>query len=138
MDNALLVPLFVQVGLTLAVMFALAFQRVGQAIRDPEVKSAVASGRKDAYALRTLQTAENFGNLFETPVLFYVAVAVALATATGSGAMVVLAWAFVIARIVHTIIHCTVNVVRMRFLAFLVSVLALVGMWIALALGLAG
>ncbi|MEE4212118.1 MAG: MAPEG family protein [Parvularcula sp.] len=138
MDNALLFPLFVQVGLTFTVLLSLAIQRVTEASRDNEVKAKVAAGRKDVYRRSAMLTAENLENLFETPVLFYTAVAVSLATGVVTDAMVTLAWIFVIARIVHTGIHTTLNIVLFRFFVFLIAFLALLGLWIALALGLTG
>jgi hypothetical protein len=49
-------------------------------------------------------------------------------------ALVILAWVFVAARIVHAAIHTGSNYVPRRFQAFVVSVLAMVAMWLLFAL----
>jgi hypothetical protein len=47
---------------------------------------------------------------------------------------VILAWLFLITRLVHTYIHIGRNVVIDRFYAFLASVVALLAMWVWFAL----
>jgi hypothetical protein len=42
---------------------------------------------------------------------------------------VTLAWIFVTARAVHSLVHCTINVITLRFGAYFISCLALFGMW---------
>ncbi|MDC3332629.1 MAPEG family protein [bacterium] len=72
----------------------------------------------------------NFDNLFEVPVLFYVAGVTALTLRLDSQIFLVLAWLFVILRIIHTAIHLTYNHPLHRFIPFLLSFLCAVGMWI--------
>jgi hypothetical protein len=47
--------------------------------------------------------------------------------------LVQLAWGFVILRIVHSLIHCSYNRVMHRFIAYFISCLFLLFMWIRLA-----
>ena len=77
---------------------------------------------------------DNFRNLFETPVLFYVAILTIYVT----GMVVfipilILAWAYVACRFVHSYIHCTSNSVMRRFYAFASSCLLLLCIWFLLA-----
>ena len=62
--------------------------------------------------------AANYRNQFELPVLFYAVVAFALITKGADTLMIVLAWLFVLTRIVHAAIHIGPNKVRWRSPAF--------------------
>jgi hypothetical protein len=66
----------------------------------------------------------NLKNLFELPVIFY-AVCLFLATTEADATFVNLAWAYVALRAIHSLIHCTINLVPYRFLAYLLSSLVL-------------
>lgn len=127
--SAILPPLFIQVVLTLALLLMLAALRVTESITNPEVARGVRAGRSDMYGRTAMLVADNFRNQFELPVLFYVAVVIAVVTAPVSDLIITLAWVFAISRIVHSAIHCTFNIVLLRFLAFAVGLGALGGMW---------
>ncbi|KFY69335.1 hypothetical protein V496_00337 [Pseudogymnoascus sp. VKM F-4515 (FW-2607)] len=64
--------------------------------------------------------ADNFSNLFEQPTQFY-AVAAVLAIAGGGKTDARLAWAYVAARVAHSLAHCTTNNVARRFAFYLIS-----------------
>lgn len=76
----------------------------------------------------------NYMNLLELPVLFYAACLTAVATNRVDPTMVVLAWAFVVSRIVHTLVHTTYNNVLHRGTIFGIGVMLVAGMWIKYAL----
>jgi len=76
-------------------------------------------------------------NLFETPVLFYVAGILIYVTGQTSWPLLLLAWAFVALRCLHTFVHLTSNRVRIRFRVFLISVLVLALLWIVFGMQLA-
>jgi hypothetical protein len=67
----------------------------------------------------------NFKNLFELPVLFYGLCLYMYVTATAETPDVIAAWLFFGFRAVHSAIHCTVNIVMARFLAYSAAALAL-------------
>ncbi|HEX9721372.1 MAG TPA: MAPEG family protein, partial [Ramlibacter sp.] len=69
---------------------------------------------------------------FELPVLFYAAVLLSLVLMIQDAQLVRLAWGFVLLRIVHSVIHCTYNNVSHRFVAYALSSLFLLFMWIRL------
>ena len=82
--------------------------------------------------------ADNYNHLLEQPTAFY-ACAVALALmGAGDGLNLYLAWGYVVLRIIHSIVHSTVNIVPARFGLFLLSTLCLLAMAINGALGLMG
>ena len=73
--------------------------------------------------------AHNYNHLLEQPTLFY-AIAISLAL-LGGGAFqfnVILAWAYVALRVVHSLIQTTTNVVRWRFLVFTLASLVLLAL----------
>ena len=69
--------------------------------------------------------ADNYNYLFEQPTFFY-ATCIAIAVAGHVDALAVnVAWAFVVLRVVHSLIQATVNVVVLRFGIFVLSWVAL-------------
>ena len=65
--------------------------------------------------------ADNYNNLMEQPQLFYaVAIVLALSDA-GGGASLWLAWLYVAARVVHSLVHALINVVVIRFAFFAIA-----------------
>lgn len=75
---------------------------------------------------------DNFRNLFELPVMFYVAVLVLFSAQLVCTTQLIFAWGFVVGRYAHSFIHCGSNVVMQRFYAFLFSNFFLLAMWIML------
>jgi hypothetical protein len=67
---------------------------------------------------------DNFKNLFEIPVLFYALAGYLFATSQVDAAYLVAAWIFVAFRVLHSAVHCTVNVIMLRFYLHLFSTLA--------------
>ena len=82
--------------------------------------------------------ADNYNHLLEQPTAFY-ACAVALAMmGMGDGLNLYLAWGYVVLRIIHSIVHSTVNIVLARFALFILSTLLLLVMAVNGALSLLG
>jgi len=70
----------------------------------------------------------NYNHLMEQPTIFY-AMALTLALmGIGTGVNYWLAWGYVGFRITHSLIQCTVNIVRYRLAMFLLASLCLAGM----------
>ena len=68
--------------------------------------------------------AHNYAHLMEQPTIFYPTVVIL--AIMGAGALdVMLAWVYVAVRIIHSVYQATINVVKVRFLLFLVSTLVL-------------
>jgi len=78
--------------------------------------------------------ADNYNHLMEQPTLFY-AVAVSLAVlGDASMASLVLAWAYVGLRVVHSLVQVLVNIILLRFAVFFVSSVVLIALSIRAAL----
>ena len=81
----------------------------------------------------SLRVADNFSNLFELPVLFYVAAVLLYVSERVDGIYLGLAWAFVALRYAHSAIHVTYNRVMHRFPVYVLGTLPLWAMWARLA-----
>lgn len=68
---------------------------------------------------------DNLKNLFELPTLFYGLVLYLYVTHQVDEAYVVAAWTFAAFRVLHSAVHCTVNIVMLRFWLYCLSALAL-------------
>ncbi len=67
---------------------------------------------------------DNLKNLFEIPVVFYALALVLFVTNQVDATYVTAAWVFVAFRALHSAVHCTINIVMLRFYLYLVSTLA--------------
>ena len=130
--TSLLLPVFVQVALTFALMGWMWKLRIG-ALKSRAVTFKDIALREPAWPARATQVGNCFHNQLELPVLFYVLVAFILITRTNDIIFVVLAWIFVAARLVHAYIHTGSNDVQSRFYAIAASLFALVAMWVVFA-----
>ncbi|MGH8130710.1 MAG: MAPEG family protein [Steroidobacteraceae bacterium] len=131
MADPIWLPCTAMVGLTVLVWIKMYADRLGEMREkriDPQSLSTV---RAAAGVLARTQAADNFRNLFEVPVLFYL-LCVAIAVNGGSTpGLVAAAWGYVGLRALHSVIHVTYNRVMHRFLVYAASTLLLFGMWIA-------
>ena len=69
--------------------------------------------------------AYNLKNLFELPVVFYALCLFLYVTDTVDSAYLVAAWLFLAFRVLHSIVHCTSNIVMLRFYLYAAAALAL-------------
>ena len=127
-------PAAAMVLVTAFVWIKLYADRLGE-MREKRVSpQSIASARAAATRLEKTQAADNFRNLFEVPLLFYV-LCIALAVTGGSTpGFVAAAWAYVILRALHSLIHVTYNRVTHRFLVYVSSTVLLFGLWAAFVL----
>jgi hypothetical protein len=127
-----LLPLFVQVALTFALMVWMARSRIGALKSGETTLGDTALGQLN-WPTRVQQISNCYQNQFQLPVLFYVLTVVAIITRHADFLFVVMAWLFVLSRIVHAFIHTGSNYVRHRFNAFAAGVFILLAMWIIFA-----
>ena len=126
----LLYALLAQVTLTFLVWVYLYYTRLGK-IFSEDIDAQQLSNRVDAQVLMAdvAGPSDNFKNLFETPVLFYVAITVSLVLFIQNPLLDSLAWSYVMLRAVHSLVHITYNRVLHRFLVYFSSTLILWAMW---------
>jgi hypothetical protein len=126
-------PVLAMVALTFAVSIVMYRRRIAE-IRAKEIRlSAIALSAGMAAQIEDTRAADNYRNLYEGPVLFYVAALAAFALKVVTPAVLALAWIYVACRAAHSLIHCTNNRVRYRFYAFVASHVVLFALWVVLA-----
>lgn len=132
MGVAILFPVFVQMLLTFALLLAMGHARV-RAIDSGGVQVSDIALDSSRWPDETRKFANCYSNQFELPVIFYVLCLAALETANADYLMVLLAWVFVISRIVHACIHTGSNIVRRRGAVFALGFLVVLIMLVILA-----
>jgi hypothetical protein len=78
--------------------------------------------------------ADNYNHLMEQPTLFYAVALVLALSGAGDGLNLLLAWAYVGLRVVHSLVQILINKVMIRFAIFTVSSLVLLAMAIRAAI----
>lgn len=134
--NQVFLPALAMAALTFLVWWRMYFMRIGQMQRERIHPQSVATSAAAAARLTDSRAADNFRNLFELPVLFYLALVVAALTAQTGPLVLALAWLFVVLRVLHSAIHCTYNKVLHRFYAYVAGGMVLWVLWGALGYGL--
>ncbi|MEM7279448.1 MAG: MAPEG family protein [Pseudomonadota bacterium] len=135
-NEALLMPFAGMMLLTMLVWLYMYFYRFRWIAEAKVSAQSLAQGVKSTEGLppKVVNPPANFRNLFELPVLFY-ALCLALITMNAvTETQVILAWGFLIFRVLNSLIHCTINIVKWRFLTYLGSALCL---WAQLILAVA-
>ena len=129
----LLLPLLAQVALTFIVMTSMYRTRVSE-MKAKQIQPQKIATRSKSRELLTdsASAADNYSNLFETPVLFYTAILTTLVLMVQDNILVTLAWAYVASRYVHSFIHVTYNRVMHRFAVFIFSSFVLFAFWVRL------
>ena len=127
-----LAPLFVQVALTFGLLFWMAATRTRSVARGETKIRDIALGQT-AWPEKPMQISNSYDSQFALPLLFYVLVILAWITRHADVIFVVMAWLFVLSRLVHAYIHTTSNHVPTRFRAFAAGVFVLLAMWIIFA-----
>jgi hypothetical protein len=128
-----LLPVFVLVGLTFALLLWMAGAR-REALVSRETKiSDIALGQPN-WPTRATQVGNCFKNQFELPLLFYILIALAAPLRHADLFIVLMSWVFVVTRFAHAGIFVTSNDLNRRSLAWFAGVLVLFAMWIYFAL----
>jgi len=136
-QTAIFGPFFATMLLTLAVWVYMYIRRIAfissnkVSPKDLAVPGALAQVSPPAVA----NPSDNLKNLFEIPVLFYALALYLFATKQVDAAYVGAAWTFVRFRVLHSAVHCTFNLVMLRFYLYLFATIALwfIGIRAALA-----
>jgi hypothetical protein len=136
--TSLLTPVLALIVLSLVVfvwMYATRIPAMQKARINPQ--DARFPGSLDSLPDGTRQVANNYNHLMEQPTIFYAMVFYLYLTGQGDQVYIWLAWAYVVLRVVHTLIQCTVNRVPLRFTVFTLSTLVLMAMAIRALVALA-
>lgn len=126
----MLYPMFMMVMLTFIILLITFRVRSGSVTRGevPIKYFSVFQGEDVPEIVH--KTSRHFSNLFEVPMLFYVAGLLYLALDQTGSFAVNCAWAFVVSRVVHTCIHLGYNNVVHRLIVYAIGVACVLAMWI--------
>jgi hypothetical protein len=126
----MIAPVLALVGWTFVMWFWMYATRI-PAIRKARIDMAELARSNAPLVLpaEVARVADNYNHLHEQPTLFY---ALALASQLAGAAdrtSVVLAWSYVAARVVHSLVQATRNVIPLRFAVFAVASLLLMALF---------
>jgi len=128
-EHSILLPPTVLAFLTGFVWLRLGSDRLGE-LRSRRIHpQQVATSKQMSESLQTVQSADNFRNLFEVPVLFYALCGFLAISKLTTVFLLACAWGYVVLRAAHTYIHLTHNKVVRRFQTFVASTIVLYIMW---------
>lgn len=126
-SSALALPFLGMLCLTMLVWVFMFIRRLGyatannidaEAMKTPEMTAQVIPADVGA-------ASNNLKNLFELPVLFYAVCLYLMSVGQVDSLHVNCAWVFLGFRALHSLIHCSYNTVMHRFIAYLLSSIAL-------------
>jgi hypothetical protein len=125
-QTAIFGPFFATMLLTLVVWVYMYIRRIAfitsNTINSGDLATPGALARVSPPAVSN--PSDNFKNLFEIPVLFYALALYLFVTNQVDAAYVAAAWVFVGFRALHSAVHCTINIVMIRFYLYLFATLA--------------
>lgn len=125
-------PMFALVVFTYSILLLNLFWRV-QAVRQRQVSIKYFRTFDDGDAPEHIRAGtRHYANMFELPVLFYVAGLASMALGVASPLMLTLAWFFVACRVVHAAIHMSYNHVGHRATVFWIGSMTVLAMWVVL------
>jgi len=125
-QSAIFEPVFATIFLTFLVWVYMYVRRIsfikGNSISPEDL--AVPGALAELSPPEVSNPSDNFKNLFEIPVLFYSLALYLFVTSQVDATYVAAAWIFVVLRTLHSAVHCTINIVMLRFSLYLASTLA--------------
>ncbi|WP_141734495.1 MAPEG family protein [Oligoflexus tunisiensis] len=120
--NNILVPVLALVVWTFVLWFWMYITRL------PAMRKARIDARRikrkddlDALPVSVKQVADNYNHLHEQPTVFFALAFYSHLAGVADALNIQLAWAYVLMRVIHSLIQCTINFVPLRFLAFTLS-----------------
>ena len=121
--TAIFGPFFACIALTLVVWVYMYVRRIHFLVsRNIDTKDMAVPGALAALTPPAVSNpSDNLKNLFEIPVLFYALTLYLFVTQQVDATYVAAGWIFVAFRVLHSLVHCTINVVMLRFYLYLIA-----------------
>lgn len=135
--TSILTPVFVLIAWSLIMwlwMYATRLPAMSAAKIDPQ--DAAHPGSLNVLPAKARQIADNYNHLHEQPTIFYALAFLIHLSGQGNELNIYIAWGYVAARIVHSLIQSTINIVMARFAVFSISSLCLIALTIRMGLSL--
>lgn len=125
-QTAIFGPFFAMIFLTLLVWIYMYVRRIhfieANKIDPQELASPDALVRLSPPAVNN--PSDNLKNLFEIPVIFYALALYLFVMKEVDVAYVAAAWIFVVFRLLHSAVHCTFNLIMLRFWLYIIAAAA--------------
>jgi hypothetical protein len=136
-QSAIFAPFLSMILLTLAVWVYMYSRRIPFIMRSKlTAEDLTPAGLARLSPPQVANPSDNLKNLFELPAIFYALILYLYVTGQADTLYVGAAWVFVGFRFLHSGVHCTVNIVVLRFWLYCISALALWFMAVRAALHL--
>ena len=125
-QSAIFVPFFLTMLLTLVVWFYMYAKRIPFLQKSKTDLNLLTAAELERISPPSVANpSDNLKNLFELPTLFYGVVLYLFVTTRVDLGYLVAAWIFCGFRVLHSAVHCTINIVILRFWLYCISALAL-------------
>ncbi len=125
-QTAIFAPFLATMLLTLIVWFYMYAKRIPLIQRNKiDLNSLTAAELARISPPSVSNPSDNLKNLFELPTLFYGVALYLFVTGKVDEIYLIAAWVFAAFRVLHSAVHCTVNIVMFRFWLYCISALAL-------------
>lgn len=125
-QSAIFRPFLTVMLLTLIVWFYMYAKRIPLIQKskiDPNTLTAAELARISPPSVSN--PSDNLKNLFELPTLFYGLTLYLFVVNKVDQTYLIAAWGFAVFRVLHSAVHCTINIVLLRFWLYCISALAL-------------
>lgn len=136
-QNLLLVPLLIQVWLTLAVYLSLTRAKQ-RAVRNQEVDQSRRALHHDAWPDYVQKVNNNLRNQFESPLLFYILTLIIWELEKVDVLSLLAAFAYVASRLAHAWVHTHSNYVPLRKRIFVFGTVMLMALAVLASLAVLG
>ena len=137
MNLELIYPMAAMVILTFTVLIKMFRSRVAAVKAGKASAGYYKTYQEGSEPRETAQLSRHLVNMFESPTLFYVACIAGMMVGENINILVVLAWVYVILRMVHAYIHTGSNKLTPRIRAYFSSWLVILAMWGTIVFGVA-
>lgn len=135
-NTAVFWPMLAQAALIACVWVRMYLLRIAEMKSRRIHPQKLALSQPKGNLLEDTRAADNFNNLFEVPVLFFIVCLVMLVTGIESLPLLLLAWGYVLLRSLHSLIQTTYNKVLHRFSVYVASTLVVFALWAGVAIEL--
>lgn len=120
--NSILTPILIMVSWSLFMWLWMYMTRLPAMTKaDVDPQDAAHPGSLNVLPSNVRRIADNYNHLHEQPTIFYALVIYCHLAGITDSTTVMLAWGYVGARVVHSIVQSTFNKVMIRFLLFVLS-----------------
>lgn len=136
MSTSVFWPMLVLIAWTAGVGCLAVSRRVNEVRTKRIPLQSIARPRDIAAMLEDTQATDNFNNLLQVPLLFYVWCLASAQAHAVNGYVLLVGWSYVGLRMAHTVIQVTHNRVMQRFRVWVLSNFVLMLLWVIFAITL--